>query len=189
MRRLAPPCWPEASDLKGREVAGHEMKKLIFAALAFTASANGVFAAEAPNVVRASLELMKNGVPVSRVELSMLEGRPSPYSNVSTRSYIAECEPASAAGPMESKSSSLKTGMMAEVTPLQVTEDGALLSVGFNYSELIGMKTVRSKGCTIEVPTTHNFGNTVTVQVKPGRPVELPSTHGNDKYVLVVRQL
>lgn len=164
------------------------MKKLIFAAMAFAASTSGAFAAETPNVVRASLELVKNGVPVSKVELSMLEGRPSPYSNVSTRSYVAECEPDST-GAMVSKSSNLKTGMMADVTPLQVTEDGALLSVGFSYSDLSGMKTVRSKGCTIEVPTTHSFGSTVTVHVKPGHPVELPSANGSDKYVLIVRKL
>jgi hypothetical protein len=165
------------------------MKKLILVALAFAATTSVAYATETPNVVRASLVLTKNGVPVSKIELSMLEGRSSPYSNVTTRNYISECDPASAAGPMESKSSSLKTGMMADVTPLQVTEDGALLSVGFNYSELTGMKTVRSKGCTIEVPTTHNFGNTITVHVKPGQPVELPSANGSDKYVLIVRKL
>lgn len=164
------------------------MKKRILAAVAFAASTSGAFAAETPNVVRASLELMKNGVPVSKVELSMLQGRPSSYSKLSTLSYVAECEPDST-GATVSKSSSLKTGMMADVTPLQVTEDGALLSVGFGYSELSGMKTVRSKACAIEVPTTHNFGNTVTVHVKPGQPVELPSANGSDKYVLIVRKL
>lgn len=165
------------------------MKKMIFAALAFVASTSGAFAAEAPGVVRASLELMKNGVSVSKVDMSMLEGRSAPYTNISTRSYIADCEPASAAGPTESKSSSVQTGMVANVTPLQVMEDGAVFSVAFSYSELVGMNTVTSKGCTIEVPTTHNFGNTVTVHVKSGQPVELPSTNGSDKYVLVVRKL
>lgn len=165
------------------------MKKIIFAALAFTASTNGAFAAEAPGVVRASLELMKNGVSVSKADLSMLEGRSAPYNNTSTRTYFADCVPASASGPTELKVSSIQTGMVANVTPLHVTDDGALLSVGFNYSELVGMKTVTSKGCTIEVPTTHNFGNTVTVQVKAGQPVELPSASGSDKYVLVVRKL
>jgi len=164
------------------------MNNLTFAALAFVASASTAFAAEMPNVVRASLELMKNGVPMSKVELSMLEGRPSPYRNVSTRSYIAGCEPNST-GVMESKSATLQIGMMADVTPLQVTEDGAMLSVGFTYSELSGMKTVHSKGCTLEVPTTQNFGNTVTVHVKPGQPVELPSSNGSDKYVLIIRKL
>lgn len=165
------------------------MKKLILVAMAFAASTSVAYATETPNVVRASLELMKNGVPVSKIELSMLEGRSSPYSNITTRNYIAECEPASAAGPTESKSSTLKTGMMADVTPLQVAGDSALLSVSFNYSELTGMKSVRSKGCTIEVPTTHNFGNTITVQVKAGQPLELPSASGSDKYVLIVRKL
>lgn len=162
---------------------------MIFAAFAFAASTSGAFAAEAPGVVRASLELMKNGVSVSKAALSMLEGRSAPYTNISTRTYIADCVPASAAGPMEVTSSTVQTGMVANVTPLQVTDDGAVLSVGFSYSELVGMRTVTSKGCTIEVPTTHNFGNTVTVQVKAGQPVELPSASGSDKYALVVRKL
>jgi hypothetical protein len=164
------------------------MKKLIFAALAFAASTNAAFAAEAPNVVHASLELMKNGKPVSKVELAILEGRKTAYNSVSTRGYVASCEPDSA-GHMVAKPSSLRTGMMADVSPVQVNADGALLTVTFNYSELAGMKNALVKGCAIEIPTTHDFGNSVTVHVKPGQEVELPSYSGSDKYVLVVRGL
>lgn len=164
------------------------MKKLTFAALAFVALTSSAIAAEAPHTVRASLELMKNGKPVSKVELAMLEGRKTPYSSVSTRSYVASCEPDSA-GNMIVKPSSLTTGMTADVTPVQVTADGAVLSVAFNYSELEGMKNAQVKGCTVEIPSTHDVGNSVAVKVKPGQVVELPSYSGADKYVLVVRGL
>jgi uncharacterized cupredoxin-like copper-binding protein len=164
------------------------MKKLTFAVFAFAALTSGAIAAETPNTVRASLELTKNGTPVFKVELAMLEGRRTPYNSVSTRSYVASCEPDSA-GNMIVKPASLKIGMTADVTPVQVNADGALLTVTFNYSELDGMKNAQVKGCAVEIPSTHDFGNSVAVRVKPGQSVELPSYSGNDKYVLVVRGL
>jgi hypothetical protein len=164
------------------------MKNLIFATLALVATLSSAFAAETPNVVRASLELKKNGLPVSTFELSMLEGHPSPYRSVTTHKYGAKCEPNSL-GVTESTESSLETGITATVAPLQVTADGALLYVGFSYSEMSDMKTVKSTGCTIDVPSTLNFGHATAVHVTSGQPVELASTLGRDKYVLVVRKL
>lgn len=164
------------------------MKKLTFVALVFATCNNGAIAAEGANTVRASLELMKNGKPVSKVELAMLEGRKTPYSSITTRSYIASCEPDSA-GNIAAKPSSLTTGMTADVTPVQVDADGALLSVAFSYSELDGMKNVHVKGCNVEIPVTHDFGSSVAVMIKPGQAVELPSYSGFDKYVLIVRGL
>lgn len=164
------------------------MKNLIFATLALVATLNSAFAAETPNVVRASLELTKNGVPVSTFELSMLEGHPSPYRSATTHKYGATCKPNSL-GANESTESSLETGITATVAPLQVTAEGALLYVGFSYSELSEMKTINSTDCTIDVPSTLSFGHAMTVHVTPGQPVELSSTYGSDKYVLVVRKL
>jgi hypothetical protein len=164
------------------------MKILTLSALVFATFANGVIAAEAPNTVRASLELMKNGQPVSKVELAMIEGRKTPYSSLSTRSYVSECAP-DGTGTMIATRASLTTGMVADVTPIQVSNEGAMLAVAFNYSELDGMKSALVKGCAIEIPSMHNLGNSVTVQVKPGQAVELPSFSGSDKYVLVVRSL
>lgn len=169
------------------------MKKLTFAALAFACVTNGVIAAETSNTVRASLELVKNGTTVSKVELAMLEGHRTPYSSVSYRSlssisYVASCE-LDSTGNMIGKPSILTTGITADVTPLQMIADGALLSVTFNYSELSDVTNKKVDGCNIEIPSTHTFGNSMAVTVKPGQAVEFPSYSGNDKYVLVVRSL
>lgn len=164
------------------------MKKLTLSALAFATITNGAVAADAPNTVHASLELTKNGQPVSMVELAMIEGRKTPYSSLSTRSYVAECTP-DRTGTMIAKRASVTTGMDVDVTPIHVSNEGAMLAVEFNFLELEGMKSAQVKGCAIEIPTTHTLGNSATVQVKPGQTVELPSFGGSDKYVLVIRSL
>lgn len=164
------------------------MNKLSFAALVFAAFANSTFAAGAPKEVRVALELTKNDKRISDVvNLTMVEGQKTPYSDVVPRNYVAVCEPGDAG--MIARSAKLSTGLVADVIPVSVTDGGAMLSVAFSYVELDEMKTAQVKGCTIEMPTSHGFVNSMMVQVKPGQEVEIPSYSHGDKYRLVIRGL
>jgi hypothetical protein len=164
------------------------MKKLTLSALIFVAFTNGAIAADAPNPVRASLELVKNGVPMYKVGLAMLEGHKTPYRNTTTFNYRASCDPDST-GHMVASPASLTTGLVADVTPVQVDSEGALLAVALNYSLLEGITHVREKDCTVDLPAVHEIGDAVTVKVKRGEAVELSNFGGQDGYVLVVRGL
>jgi hypothetical protein len=162
------------------------MKKLMIAALAFVATTTGAMAAEMPNLARASIELAKNGVSVSNFDLSVLEGNPTNVSNVVNQAYVTNCTPGEAGGTSVS-TTTLTTGMTAQVTALDVTAKGTLFAVAFNYSELIDVKQVQLKSCRAEVPSSQSVGKSMTVFLKPGEPVELVSTIGKDKYVFTVR--
>lgn len=160
------------------------MKKLMIAALAFAALTTGAVAAEVHGLARASIELTKNGVPVSNFELSALERQPIRVSNLTELAYVTNCTPGEAGG---TSVSTLTLGMTAQVTALDVSEKGTLLAVAFDYSELDDVKKVHWKSCDVEVPSSRSIKNSMTVFIKPGELVGQVSAVGKDKYVFTVR--
>lgn len=164
------------------------MKKLTLSALAFLAVTDGAIASDALNTVRASLELMKNGVPMYKVGLEMLEGHKTPYRITTTLTYRASCAPDST-GHIVTSPASLTTGLVTDVTPVQVGSEGALLAVAFNYSQLEGITHAREKDCTVDLPALHKISDAVTIQVKRGEAVAVSNFGGRDGYLLVVHGL
>jgi hypothetical protein len=162
------------------------MKKLMIAALAFVAATTSALAAEPPKLVQASVELTKNSVPVSNFDLSVMERVPSYVSNIVKQDFVTRCTPEGVGGPSMS-TTTVTTGMTAQVTALDVTSTGTLFSIAFNYSELDDMQTVQTKGCTAEVPSSQSVGKSMKIFLKSGQAVELVSTVGKDKYVFTIR--
>lgn len=85
------------------------------------------------------------------------------------------------------------TGIEAYVTPRRVDAEGAIVSVAFSQKELTEMKSVTSRGCTIDLPSFHTRQTSTQIQVRQGEKIELPvappAPNESDKYVLVVRML
>ena len=95
------------------------MKKLTWVALAFFAVTSSAISAETPKNVRISLEMMKNGKPVTKWDVALIEGLKAPFSTLKKVDYAAECTPGPA-GKMTMKPATLVTGLTAEVTPIRV---------------------------------------------------------------------
>lgn len=166
-------------------------KKKLSALLMCAALIQPAFAAEvlaeAPGVVRVSLELVKNTQRIWSAELSAADGLKAPIFVNTDRPYAQACTP-DAKGGFTVSHGVLSTGISAEVTPT-IIADAVMVSVSFQYKELEGIKTHREKGCTIEQPLTRGFNTAGQYMLKQGVPVELPASLGTEKYVLIMRTL
>jgi hypothetical protein len=164
------------------------MNKQLLAAL-FLAGAAGVApAADAPDTVRVELQLLKNDSPVWAAATSSIEGQLTPVVSIEKRTYPGSCSFDKDGAPVI-KPETLTTGVVAYVTPMHVGAEGTVVSVALSRTELTGMKTVTSNGCTVERPSTRVHEASAQVTIKPGEKTELPSFNGADKYVLVLRTL
>lgn len=168
------------------------MNNKILAAAFFAAIAGSATAADAPVTVRVSLQLVKNDKPVWSATTSTLQGQRTPIIETQERTYAGSCDPDSA-GALVVRPATLVTGIEAYVTPLRVDAEGAIISVAFSQKELTEMKSVTSRGCTIDLPSFHTRQTSTQIQVKQGEKIELPiappAQNESDKYVLVVRTL
>jgi hypothetical protein len=143
---------------------------------------------DAPRGVRASFDIIKDGKHLQNFELTALEGRDNPWSFTQTMSYVSDCKPD---GHNEAvlTLSEVTTGITGAIKPILVTADGALLKIDIQYSELDSMTPRKTNACTIEIPNTHGFNNSVLIQLKPGQKVELPGLSKSGQYSVIVHSL
>jgi hypothetical protein len=167
------------------------MKKTIIG-LCFAVLAQQAFAADAlvaPSEVRVSLELTKNSKKVWNAELLTTDGRKAPIYDKTETTYAQDCKP-DGKGGFAVTPGTLSTGLVAEVMPTVLAADEVLLTVYVDFHELESMKKLTGeKGCIVEGPVTRAFNMGGQFKIKSGQAVELPSSVGTDKYVLVVRSL
>lgn len=164
------------------------MNKQLLAALLLAAAVSGAGAETIPSTVNLSLELVKNDKAVWTARTLALKGRLTSIAKTRERAYAASCV-LDENGEAAIKPGTLTTGFQAYFTPVQVDVDGAIIDFAFSYAELLKMKTITSKGCAIDAPSTHGNEASTVVRIKMGEKVELPFVNGADKYVLVLRSM
>lgn len=168
------------------------MKKKILAAVLFASAVGGAAAADGQIPVRVALQLVKSDKPLWSAETSALEGQRTPVIDTEEHSYVASCD-WNAAGALVPHPATFFTGIEAYVTPMRVDDDGVIISVAFSQKELTAMKSVTSRGCTVDQPSIHTRQTSTQVRVKQGEKIELPvavpTSNEREKYTLVVRTL
>lgn len=81
--------------------------------------------------------------------------------------------------PMPPTMKTLDIGTFVNITPLDIENDRAVLSLSIQQSRLISLVTVETNGLTIDLPSTKNLGQTQGLNLKVGQSVEFQGLDGH----------